>query len=207
MSHPEFHHDLEAAIAALRAGELVIYPTETFYGLAVDPESPVALEKIFALKGRLRDQPIALIAADATSAFALVRDVPASARRLATTFWPGPLTIVLPARPGLHPALLSPGGVGIRVSSHPMARALAAGLGHPITATSANLTGQPPITTPAGLRARFGDKIKVILEDGVLAGGAPSTVIELTCGRYKIVRAGAIAEDAIAAALADSVRV
>ncbi len=193
---------LAAAVAALRAGELVIYPTETFYGIAADPASSRAMARIFALKGRAPDQPIALIAADPASAFALADEVPPLARRLATAFWPGPLTLVLPARRGLHEAVLGPDGVGVRVSPHRTARALAAAFGRPITATSANLSGQPPITRPAELRAVFGDKVKVILEDGVLAGGAPSTVVAVTRTGYRTIRRGAVAECAIAAAAA-----
>ncbi|HLW70138.1 MAG TPA: L-threonylcarbamoyladenylate synthase [Candidatus Binataceae bacterium] len=201
MGEQRLNRNLEAAIAALRAGELVVYPTETFYGLAADPESSASMEALLSLKGRDPDKPIALIAADSESAFALAREIPLDARRLAAAFWPGPLTLVLPARPGLHPALVGAGGVGVRVSSHPLARALAAGLGRPITATSANLAGQPPISAPDQLRAVFADKIKVILEDGILSGGAPSTVIEFVHNNYRIVRPGAIAEPVIAEAL------
>ena len=191
-----------AAIAALRAGDLVIYPTETFYGIAADPESSGALEKIFVLKGREPGRPIALIAADTASAFSLAREVPPVAKRLAAAYWPGPLTIVLPARAGVHEALVGPNGVGVRVSSHPIARALAAGLGRPITATSANLSGQPPVADAAIVRNLFGAKVKVIVEGGILAGGAASTVIEVANGSYRIVRAGAISEAAIAATIA-----
>lgn len=203
MPPAELHDRLDEALAALRAGELVIYPTETFYGLAADPESPAALEKIFAVKGRRPDQPIALIAADSTSAFALAIEVPESARRLAAVFWPGPLTIVLPARPDLHPAIVGPSGVGVRVSSHPIARALAAGLGRPITATSANLTGDPPVAAASRMHPQVRNKVKVILEAGVLPGDAPSTVVECTARAHRIVRAGAIGEGAISAALAN----
>jgi L-threonylcarbamoyladenylate synthase len=191
---------IDAAIAALRAGELVIYPTETFYGIAADPESPDALGKIFALKGREAGKPIALIAADTASAFGLARGIPPIARHLAAAFWPGPLTIVLPARPGLHEAVVGPSGVGVRVSSHPIAHALAAGFGRPITATSANRSGQVPLANPTIARQVFGAEIKVILEDGILTGGEPSTVIELLDRAYRIVREGAIGEDAIVAA-------
>lgn len=199
MTRAELDVLLAAAVAALRAGELVIYPTETFYGIAADPESPDAMARIFALKGRAPDQPIALIAADAASAFALADEVPPLARRLATAFWPGPLTLVLPVRGGLHEAVIGPDGVGVRVSSHPIACALAAAFGAPITATSANVSGQPPISQPAELRAVFRDKIKVILEDGVLTGGAPSTVVAVTRAGYRAIRRGAVAERAIVA--------
>ena len=185
------------AVAALRAGELVIYPTETFYGIAADPESPAALEKIFAAKGREPGKPIALIAADTAAAFSLAADVSPLADRLAAAFWPGPLTIVLPARAGLHAALVGPGGVGVRVSSHPVAQALAAGFGRPFTATIANLSGAPAVADPRLLAPRLSDQIKVVLEDGTLPGGTASTVVEVTGGALKIIRAGAIDEASI----------
>ena len=202
MTHTDPDDRLAAAVAALRAGELVIYPTETFYGIAADPEAPRAIAKIFEAKGRAENQPIALIAADNASAFGLARKVPTLARRLASLFWPGPLTLVLPARDGLHPAVLGPDGVGVRVSSHPLARQLAAAFGRPITATSANLSGHPATVSPDEVRASLGDKIKVLLEDGVLAGGAASTVVAITSDGYRIIRQGAVAADTIAAAAA-----
>jgi L-threonylcarbamoyladenylate synthase len=187
------------AIFALRAGELVIYPTETFYGIAADSESPRALDKLLSLKGRGPNQAIALVAANRASAFAMACEIPPIAHRLATSFWPGPLTLVLPARPGLHPALLGPSGVGVRVSSHPMATALAAGLGRPITATSANLSGNPPAVTTDEVRELGRLGVKVILEDGTLAGGAPSTVVVVDRAGYTIIRHGAVSERQIAA--------
>lgn len=202
MTHAEADTRLEQAVAALRAGDVVIYPTETFYGIAADPESPRALDQIFALKGRAPDQPIALIAADRAAAFALAREVSPLALRLAAACWPGPLSLVLPARPGLHPALLGPDGVGVRVSPHPTAQRLAAAFGRPITATSANPSGQPALADPAQVRAVFGVKVKVILEDGILPGGAPSTVVAVSGAGYRILRRGAVAESVIAAAAA-----
>lgn len=193
---------LAEAVAALAAGELVLYPTETLYALGADALCPAALARLFGLKGREPGKPVALIAADPEMAFALALRVPAAARRLAAAFWPGPLTVVLPARPDLPQALVGrAGGVGVRVSSHPLARALAAGLGRPITATSANRSASRPVSTLTAARAAFGDKVKVYVEGGRLAGATPSTVVELTAAGFRILRPGAIAEDRIAAAL------
>jgi len=192
----------DRAIEAIRAGEVIVYPTETFYGMGADALSSAALDRLFALKGREPGKPVALIAADARSAFELAREVPEAARRLADAFWPGPLTLVLPARDNLPEPLIGPdGGVGVRVSSHPIARALAAGLGRPITATSANLAGGQPATTLREARDAFGAKVKVYLEGGKLAASAPSTVV--VCGRneWRILREGALSDRAIAAAL------
>jgi L-threonylcarbamoyladenylate synthase len=188
------------AIAALRAGEVVVYPTETFYGIAADAFEPEALERIFEIKGRDTAKTIALIAHDAAAAFAIAREVPEIARRLSAVFWPGPLTIVMPARSGIPNALVGPdGGVGIRVSSHPIARALAYGLGRPITATSANRSGQAPARTIGEARATLGDKVKVFVEGGTLTGDVPSTVVQCDRDGLRLLRAGAIGVDKIEA--------
>jgi L-threonylcarbamoyladenylate synthase len=189
------------AIDALRSGQLVVFPTETFYGIAADALSPIALERIYALKGREPGKPIALIAADSASAFALARDVPDAARRLAAIFWPGSLTLVMPARAGLPDGIVGPDGVGVRVSSHPVAQALAAGLGSPITATSANLSGDPPAAAIESARASLGARVSVYLDGRTLRGGAPSTVVSFDSAGFRIVRAGAIDEEQIARAL------
>src|SRR5579863_7327389 len=154
------------ALAALAAGDVIVYPTETFYALGVDALSSGTLERLFAIKGREPGKPVALIAADTAMAFAVAREVPAEARVLAEAFWPGPLTLVLPARDGiLAPLIGDDGGVGVRVSSHPIARALAVGLGRPLTATSANLAGEPPAVEPEAARRALADKVKVFVED------------------------------------------
>ena len=190
------------ALAALAAGEAIVYPTETFYALGVDALSSQALERLFAIKGREPGKPVALIAADTAMAFALAREVPAAARVLAEAFWPGPLTLVLPARDGIPAALIGDdGGVGVRVSSHPLARALATALRGPLTATSANFAGEPPTVEPAAARRALGGKVKVLVEDGRLAGGAPSTVVAVDRSGMRVLRQGAVSERQLAAAL------
>jgi len=192
---------LADALAALVAGEAIVYPTETFYALGVDALSITALERLFAIKGREPGKPVALIAADTAMAFAVAREVPAQARVLANAFWPGPLTLVLPARDGIPAALIgADGGVGVRVSSHPIACALAAGLRGPLTATSANLAGEPPAVDPGAARRSLGDKIKIV-EDGGLAGGPPSTVVAINRSGMRVLRPGAVSERQLAAAL------
>lgn len=193
---------LADGIAALKAGELVVYPTETFYALGADAFSSTALRRLFRVKGREPGRPVGLIAADTAMAFSVAREVPIDARRLAGAFWPGPLTIVLPARDDLAPELTGPDGVSVRVSPNPVARALSAALGRPITATSANLSGKPPASTLDEARAGLGEKVKVYLEGGKLWAAAPSTVVAVKESEWKIVRMGAISEDQIAAALA-----
>ena len=196
--------EIEQAVAALKEGELVVFPTETFYGIAADPFSEKALEKLIAIKGRDPQKPIALIAADASMAFEVAREVSPAARILAKAFWPGPLTIVMPAREGISAALIGPDrGVGIRVSPHPAARALSDSLGHPITATSANLSGEEPATTVQMARASLGDRIKIFLDGGRLHAAAPSTVISCDRAGYRVIRTGAISERDIITALSE----
>ena len=193
---------LADGIAALQASELIVYPTETFYAVGTDPFSRAALERLFLAKAREAGNPIGLIAADREMAFSIAREVPIDARRLADAFWPGPLTIVIPARDDLASELTGPDGVAVRVSPNPLARALASGLGHPITATSANLSGHPPAKSLAEARAAFGAKVKVYLEGGNLNAIAPSTLVAVDKDGWKMIRTGAISEDQIAAVLA-----
>jgi len=193
---------VDQAVEALRRGELVVYPTETFYALGADAASPAALRRLFAAKAREAGKPVALIAADPAMGFAIARGVPAAARRLAEAFWPGPLTLVMPAKAGLPAALTgADGGVGVRVSSHPIARALARRLGRPITATSANLAGRPPATALEQARAAFNGKVKVYLEGGVRGRSQPSTVVAFDREGVKVLRAGAIPRRRLDAAL------
>ena len=192
---------LEDGIAALQAGELVVYPTETFYALGADAFSSIALRRLFRVKAREPGRPVGLIAADKAMAFSVACEVPVVARRLADAFWPGPLTLVLPARDEIAPELIGPDGVGVRVSPNPVARALSAGIVRPITATSANLSGAAPASTLEEARAGLGKKVKVYLEGGKLTAQALSTVIAVSGSGWKMVRVGAISEDQIAAAL------
>jgi L-threonylcarbamoyladenylate synthase len=190
------------ALAALAAGQAIVYPTETFYALGVDALSPDALERLFAIKGREPGKPVALIAADVAMAFSVAREVPLSARALAEAFWPGPLTLVLPARDEIPAALIgADGGVGVRVSPHPIASALTAGLGRPLTATSANLAGEPAAVEPDEARRALGGRVKVFVEDGRLAGGAPSTVVAVSGSGMRVLRQGAVSERQLIAVL------
>lgn len=192
----------DRAVEALRCGDVIVYPTETFYGLGANPFVAEGLARLFAIKAREAGKPVALIASDSAMAFALARQIPPAAYRLAAAFWPGPLTLVLVARTGMPAALIgSDGGVGVRVSSHPVARSLSSAIDAPITATSANLAGAPPAVTIAEAQSVFGAKVKVYLEGGTMAAGAPSTLVAFDGGRPRILREGAIPEARLLAAL------
>jgi L-threonylcarbamoyladenylate synthase len=188
-------------VAALAGGGLVVFPTETVYGLGADAGSAPALERLVAVRGREPGKPILVLAADLAMVSAVAAEVPVAAERLAARFWPGPLTLVLPARPDL-PALLTAGTgtIGVRVPGHPLARALAAGLGRPITAPSANPPGAEPPRAFAAAQAYFGTKVDAYVDGGMLPGGA-STVAAVEGETVRVLRAGPIAEAALRAAL------
>lgn len=177
----------------LRDGGIVAYPTDTLYGLAVDPRSHAAVRRLFEVKGRAAGHAVPLIAADLPQAeLAAVFDE--RARRLAEAFWPGPLSLVLTARPGLVADLLADdGSVAVRVPASDVSRALASGLGFCITATSANPTGQPPPSSPAVVDRILGTRVDLVLDFGESPGGAPSTIADLRGPVPRLVRSGAVA--------------
>ena len=186
------HAAVQLAVDALRRGQVVAYPTDTLYGLAVNPANGDAVSRLFALKGRPLDKAIPLIAADLDQ----VRDwttMTPLAERLAASFWPGPLTLVVATRRVVDPRVLGDGGtVAIRVPDQGEARTLAAAAGCPITSTSANASGQPPTPNPDGV-ARTLPAVDVLVDDGVTTGGVASTIVDATGTQPILVRAGAIA--------------
>ncbi|HEY3185987.1 MAG TPA: L-threonylcarbamoyladenylate synthase, partial [Solirubrobacteraceae bacterium] len=181
-------------MAALAAGDLVVFPTETVYGLGADAMSAAAVARLVAVRGREEGKPILVLVRDLTMAESVVAGIPAAARRLAARFWPGPLTLVLAARDGLPPALTAgTGTIGVRVPGHPTAAALVAGLGRPVTAPSANPPGAAPPHDVAAARAYFGERVGCYLDGGRLPGGA-STVAAIGTDGLRVLRAGPIAE-------------
>jgi L-threonylcarbamoyladenylate synthase len=182
--------DIHAAAAALARGEVVGFPTETFYGLGADALSAAALDGLRALKGRGVEKAISLLVNE-SMLDSLVAEISPRARALMAAHWPGPLTLALPARPGLPEGLVSDGCVAVRWSPHPVAQALVAALGRPITATSANPAGASPPTTAAGVRAYFPDC--VVVDGGETPGGKPSTLARVRGDVVEVLRPGAIA--------------
>jgi len=187
-----------AAVRELASGGLVALPTETFYGLAARADDERALARLDGLKGREGAGPLLLLVADGTMAAALARALPPAFAALAAAFWPGPLTLVLPARAGLPAAVRGPtGGVGLRVPGLALPRAIARGLGGAITGTSANRHGVPPATTAAAVAAAFPEGLALVLDGGACPGGAPSTLLDLTGPRPRLLREGRIAAAAL----------
>jgi L-threonylcarbamoyladenylate synthase len=178
------------AAAALAAGEVVALPTESSYGLAVDALSEPALERLWAVKGRPEGKPPPILVADEAMLAHLVAAVPEAARALAAKFWPGPLTLALPARAGLPAAIVEAGFVGVRRSPHPVADALVRAFGGPITATSANRSGEPAALDAEGAAL---DGVALVLDGGRASGAPPSTVARVHAdGRIEVLRAGPI---------------
>jgi L-threonylcarbamoyladenylate synthase len=194
---------IDQARALILAGSVVAIPTDTLYGLAADPFDDVAVGRLAAAKGRRPDHAIPLVAADAFQVARWIGRLPDLGRRLADRFWPGPLTLLLAAPETIAEAVAGgTGKVGVRVPAHAVPRALCAACDRPLTATSANLTGQPPTRDPDDVAASLVDRIDMLLDAGRTAGGPPSTLVDVTGEAPVLVRAGAIAWDAVL----DSVR-
>jgi L-threonylcarbamoyladenylate synthase len=181
----------------VRGGGVIAYATDTLYGLAVDPRSDAAVERLFTVKGRDEGVAIPLIAASLEQADG-VGVLGHAEMRLASAFWPGPLTIVVPARPGLSARVLAGGDtVAVRVPAHEVARTLAAACGHAVTSTSANRSGQAPPTSASEIDPSLASELDAILDSGPAPGGSPSTIVKAVGARVELLRAGAIAWDRV----------
>jgi len=189
---------LDAAVRAIRNGGVVAMPTDTLYGLAADPFRAEAVQRVFAVKARSAGQALPLVAADLDQVSAWIGALPPLAADLALRFWPGPLTLLLVA-PETMPSVLNAGTgrVGVRVPSHPVARALCRLCGHPLTATSANPSGAPPSADPDEVARTLGERIDVLIDAGRAPGGPASTIVDVTGETPVLVRAGAIPWDLI----------
>jgi L-threonylcarbamoyladenylate synthase len=186
------------AIDALKRGEVIVFPTETLYGLGADALNNEAVETVFCLKGRNPNAPIPVLVADEAMLGQIVDRIPPLARELVQRFWPGPLTLVLPARPDIpRPLLNAMGGVGVRISSQPIATRLVEALGRPMTATSANPSGKQPARTLLEAKNYFAGKVNIFIDGGVLTSKRGSTVAEVQGERVKIIREGEIAAAAL----------
>ena len=204
--HPADDASIERAARTLAAGELVAFPTETVYGLGADAANPAAVAAIYSAKGRPSGHPLIVHLADASHLGHWAREIPEGARRLANAFWPGPLTLILP-RTALAGDAVTGGQdtVGLRVPSHPVARALLAafarlgGLG--VAAPSANRYGHVSPTTAAHVASDLGGRVAMIVDGGRCDVGIESTIVAFVDGRAVLMRPGGIGADAIARVL------
>lgn len=194
--------EIDRAVALLRAGELVAFPTETVYGLGADARQVAAIDKIFAAKGRPADHPVIVHIADASQLTQWAIEIPPLAYQLAEAFWPGPLTLILKRHPSVSVALT--GGqdtIGLRVPNHPLALAVLRAFGGGIAAPSANRFGRISPTTAAAVRAELGDSLSLILDGGDCQVGIESTIVDLTSAAPRILRPGMIARTDLASVL------
>ncbi len=193
---------LAEAVRVLRKGGVVAFPTETFYGLGADARNETAVEKIFQIKGRNFRNPLPVIVANDGELIPLVEEIPAAATILMQTFWPGPLTLIFRAAPSVSSRLTGgTGKIGIRISSHPVARFLAAGLAGPLTATSANPSGGLECSSADAVIRNLGDLPDAVIDGGPTPGGAGSTILDVTVFPPRILREGAIPRNLILNAL------
>lgn len=187
---------LEYAIRLILAGKVVAFPTDTFYGLGADPFNLAAVSEVFRIKRRTADRPLPLLVASLDQAADLTNDPPRLFFRLAEKFWPGPLTLIVPASSRIPlKVTANTGKVGLRWPKAPFAVALVAAADRPLTGTSANLSERPACSTAAEVNKQIGDTLPLILDGGPTEGELASTVIELVGDRPRILRPGGISED------------
>ncbi len=194
--------DVPAAVAVLRRGGLVAFPTETVYGLGGDARNPEAVARIFSAKGRPVDHPLIVHLPQAAQLVEWARDIPSAAWQLAEAFWPGPLTLVLPRAPGVLDAVI--GGmdtVALRMPNHPLALALLESFGGGLAAPSANRYGRVSPTLAAHVREELGDAVDLVLDGGACQIGIESTIVEVSAAGVRLLRPGSVTTQDLEAVL------
>jgi len=192
---------LERAAAILRAGGLVIVPTSGLYGLAAVATDEAAVARVAQAKGRTADKPILVLICRLSQLTRISLDMPPTGRRLIESFWPGGVTLVVKARPGLPQPLISNGKVGVRQVAHHVTAALIDRVATPVTGTSANCSGQPAAAAVADLSADIIAAVDLVLDAGTLAGGPGSTVVDVSAESAEVLRQGAVSRQQILQAL------
>lgn len=183
----------DSVFEALALGQVIAHPTETVFGLAADPFHPDAIARLISLKGRCSTKGFIVLIPDQAGLKPLVDSPSALARQLMDHFWPGPLTLILPARAGLPVALTGQSqGIAVRHSSSPVVTELLHRWQKPLISTSANLTGYPPLCSAAEVRKLWGEAIPVVLEGHTPVNALPSTILHITANRALLVRVGAV---------------
>ena len=202
-SHQPSAQTLRLAASELSYGGLVAYPTDTLYGLAVAPCNASAVDRIYSMKSRSPLAPLPLIAANVEQIRECVKSLSPLSCQLADRFWPGPLTLIYDAGETLAPAMLAGGKtVAVRVPAHPVAMGIARVFGHPITATSANLTGVEPVNDASAMAKELSDDLSIILDGGPTLGGLPSTIVDARGLQPMLIREGIVPWERVLQSLA-----
>ncbi len=184
---------LDLAVSHLRRGGIVAFPTETYYGLAVDPDCASAVQKLFKVKNRNTDKPLLLLIENIEQLDSIVREVPPQYLPLIKKYWPGPLTLIFRSKSNLNQQITGyTGTVGVRISPHPIAQALVTRLGRPITATSANISGISPARSAQEVAKTLGNDVDYIIDGGQANGGLCSTILSVKDGKLILLRYGQI---------------
>jgi L-threonylcarbamoyladenylate synthase len=194
---------IPSALAALLAGGLVAFPTDTVYGVGAIAFQGETIEKIYAAKDRPGEKAIPILLAEANELAKVARHVPQMAQALAARFWPGPLTLVVPKAPDLPKAVSATASVAVRVPDHPIARTLLLNAG-PMAVTSANLSGLRSPVTADEVMGQLGGRIQLVIDGGRTPGGIPSTLVDCLGEEPRILREGPITAEQIEQALRDS---
>jgi Sua5/YciO/YrdC/YwlC family protein len=204
----EIEQQIKQAVAILKNGGVVAYPTDTVYGLGACMTDIKAVDRIFQVKGRPKGMALPVLIADLKQIEEIVTEFTPAAKRLAEEFLPGALTIILPKSADV-PDIITGGGktIAFRIPNHPVPLALVKGLGKPIVGTSANLSGQPSALTADEVRKQIGDKIDMVIDGGKCPGGIESTVIDLSGEKPIIRRQGAIPIEKLRKILPDIITV
>jgi L-threonylcarbamoyladenylate synthase len=192
---------IEWAAEAIVDGGVIALPTDTVYGLAAALTHPAALERIYEIKGRDLSKTLPILISSPDMLGHLAYGIDARIALLLEKFWPGPLTMVVPAASGLADAVVAPDGtIGVRMPNHSLALEVIGKAGGMVACTSANRSGQPPARTSAEVAATIGRLIDLTLDGGITPGGVPSTVLAIRSARPVVLREGAISVEEIAAA-------
>ena len=186
---------LNQAVQLLRDGGVVAFPTDTVYGVGVDPSQPEAVRKLYRIKGRPEDKPIAILVGSIEDVARVAQTPSRTFSRLADRFWPGGLTLIVETRE-LPPEITAGGStVGVRMPDHPLTLELLRGFGGPIATTSANRSGENPATSAEEVGAQLGDHVNLIVDGGDTITKVASTVLDLSVSPPKILRHGGISEE------------
>lgn len=188
---------LDQAVQLLKDGGVVAFPTDTVYGVGVDPLQPEAVRRLYRIKGRPDNKPIAILVGSIEDVERVAQTPLKAFSRLADRFWPGGLTLVVEAR-DLSPEITAGGStVGVRMPDHPLALELLRGFGGPIATTSANRSGEPPATSAEEVDAQLGDRVNLIVDGGDTITKVASTVLDLSVSPLQVLRHGGISEESL----------